>query len=401
VALQIDFYLTIFRQVMGREGQVVMVVKLRTWFSFCALPRYDVLTWVLRRKDAFGFLLADKALGNSGSKELSGSEMEMLSSVANMETVDAIKFWATCSVVKVLSDWGVDVSVWLHGCMCFHHEDEKQQKRCHLKGRRAVQLACGAWQSFHAKLMSLSLTQQLSELSKLDDVGSGDYKQFLVTAFQSCKAMMQLRADQAWSFWSSFPFAVLQMCLHFVDPDVSETQSRQKAAELMRQFDTSENKSGLGVVPWIFFGHIANRKHVQRWIQGKPLDEHMQQLLFGYSTALVVMQRLEGKHHLINITLSQGRAQHPSAVVAALRRRMNKDLTHPSYRDLLPSLPHKFEDLVPQKWGSRRELLQIVYGYSLDSLHPNLDREEQEMARHSALTDQLHQNATPPKTAAL
>ena len=169
----------------------------------------------------------------------------------------------------------------------------------------------------------------------------------------------------------------------------------------MRQFDTSENKSGLGVVPWIFFGHIANRKHVQRWIQGKPLDEHMQQLLFGYSTALVVMQRLEGKHHLINITLSQGRAQHPSAVVAALRRRMNKDLTHPSYRDLLPSLLHKFEDLVPQKWGSRRELLQIVYGYSLDSLHPNLDREEQEMARHSALTDQLHQNATPPKTAAL
>lgn len=370
-------------------------------FSFCALPRYDVLTWVLRRKDAFGFLLADKALGNSGSKELSGPEMEMLSSVANMETVDAIKFWATCSVVKVLSDWGVDVSVWLHGCMCFHHEDEKQQKRCHLKGRRAVQLACGAWQSFHAKLMSLSLTQQLSELSKLDDVGSGDYKQFLVTAFQSCKTMMQLRANQAWSFWSSFPFAVLQMCLHFVDPDVSETQSRQKAAQLMREFDTSENKSGLGVVPWIFFGHSANRKHVQRWIQGKPLDEHMQQLLFGYSTALVVMQRLEGKHHLINITLSQGRAQHPSAVVAALRRRMNKDLTHPSYRDLLPSLLHKFEDLVPQKWGSRRELLQIVYGYSLDSLHPNLDREEQEMARHSALTDQLHQNATPPKTAAL
>ena len=119
MALQIDFYLTIFRQVMGREGQVVMVVKLRTWFSFCALPRYDVLTWVLRRKDAFGFLLADKALGNSGSKELSGSEMEMLSSVANMETVDAIKFWATCSVVKVLSDWGVDVSVWLHGVYVF------------------------------------------------------------------------------------------------------------------------------------------------------------------------------------------------------------------------------------------------------------------------------------------
>ena len=70
------------------------------------------------------------------------------------------------------------------------------------------------------------------------------------------------------------------------------------------------------------------------WIQGRDLSVDLQELLVGYSTALVVMQRLESRHHLVNISMSRGRAQTPASVIAGLRRRMNQDLTHPTFRHL-------------------------------------------------------------------
>ncbi len=348
--------------------------------------------------------MADMSLETTGSKELSKTEMEMLLEIANVHGPEATKFWATASVIDVLSNWGVGVSTWLHGCMCYHHTDDKQRKQCHLKGRRSVQLACGHWQSFCSGLKTLSLTKQaLAALHTLQSDGPCKdvaFSEFLMNSFQQCKAMMEMRSLQAWSWWSSLPFSVLEMSLHLVDPTVSEATSRSKADELMHMYDNSDTKTSLGVVSWMFFGHEVNRKHICKWIQGKPLNEQVLHLLLGYATSLVVMQRLEGRHHLINMAMAHGRAQKPSAVMAGLRRRLNGDLTHPEFKPVLPQLLNKFEELVPQKWESRRELLQIVYGYGLDQLHPDLQMEEEQMARHAALTDELHQNTTPSKTAA-
>lgn len=53
---------------------------------------------------------------------------------------------------------------------------------------------------------------------------------------------------------------------------------------------------------------------------------------------------------------------------------------------MLPDLMNSFEDLVAKPWGSRNELIQIVYGFGLDDLHPDISKEEQQMARHAALT---------------
>lgn len=348
-------------------------------------------------------MMADMSLVD-GSKELSSTEIDMLLEVANLESREALKFWATVAVIQVLSDWGVWVSKWLHGCMCYHHTTEKETKQCHLKGRRAVQLALGAWKTFCSDLKALNLTQPaLSAIHKLEghSTPEDDYAKFLIDSFQQCKASMELRAVQAWSWWGSLPFSVLEMCEHLVDPNVSETKSRNRADELLRQYDSSDTKTSLGVVSWMFFGNEVNRKYIRKWIQGKPLHETVLHLLLGYATSLVVMQRLEGRHHLINIYMSHGRAQKPSAVIAGLRRRLNGDIVHPEFKSLLPELLNSFENLVPQKWGSRAELLQIVYGYGLDQLHPNLHFEEEQMARHAVLTDHLHQSTAPPSKMVL
>ena len=46
---------------------------------------------------------------------------------------------------------------------------------------------------------------------------------------------------------------------------------------------------------------------------------------------------------------------------------------------------------VAQQWASRNELLGLVYGYSLDSLHPNMDFEEKQLSRQAALMDTFTQ----------
>ncbi len=261
------------------------------------------------------------------------TELQMLVSIASSETPDGRKFWGTALVIQVISDWGASVSKWLHSCACSHHETEKEKQVCYLKGRRAVELSSGVWQEFINVLKKLTLPQTvLATLSRLRDNGETEWVDFLLRCFQDCKSMMEMRCYQCWSFWGEFPYAILQMCQHFIDQSKTEDFSREKAQELLQIFDSSEQKSELGVPPWFFFGDAINRRDMIHWIQGGVLCSNLHELLVGYSTSLVVMQRLESRHHLVNIYMSRGRSQLPSAVIAGLRRRMNNDLTHPSFR---------------------------------------------------------------------
>ena len=200
--------------------------------------RFDVLQWVIRRKEAFAFLLNDME-STSGSKEMTQTELQMLVSIASSDTPDGRKFWGTALVIQVISDWGASVSKWLHSCACSHHQTEKEKQNCCLKGRRAVELSSGVWQDFINVLKSLT--------------GETEWADFLLRCFHDCKSMMEMRCYQCWSFWGEFPYAILQMCQHFIDQSKTEDFSRKKAQELMQNFDSSEQKSELGVPPWFFW----------------------------------------------------------------------------------------------------------------------------------------------------
>lgn len=363
------------------------------------LQRYETLTWVVRRKAAFEFLLADESY-DSNSKEMSQKELDMLTSIAKTDSPDGLKFWATAFTVDALSSWGVETSVWLHGCMCSSHETEKHQKQRRLKGRRAIQLALGAWKEFIHNLKTISLKREaLSAISMLETLedGGARYAQFLLRCFQDCKAMMELRARQAWTFWDSLPFSILELCRHYVDKSTDESWSRQRALELMQVFDSCQSKTSLGAVSWYFFGNETNRVHMIKWARnGVALPDSLKHLLLAYSTSLTVMQRLEARHHLVNQSLSRGRALSVPGVMAELRRRFNGDLSQPSYREQLPQLLNQFDQLVPQHWDSHKQLLEIVYGFGLDQLHPDTTWEEKQMMR---LADQANQQPPSSRTA--
>ena len=366
--------------------------------SCSASLRFETLLWVMRRKQAFSYLLRDVKF-DSGMKEMSEHELELLSSVANQDSHDGLRFWATCHVVQDLSEWGAKTSMWFHGCQCFHHQTKKEQEACRLKGRRGVQLALGAWRTFVQDLKDMGLSPgSLLALHKLEAGGDQQYASFLLEGFQNCRAMMELRCVQAWSFWDVLPFTILRMCSHFVSANNDQSESRKHCLDLMKEYDRTESKASLGVIAYHFFGVEKNRKPLRKWaVHGQKLPRELEMLLLGYSTCLTVMQRLEARHHLANVALSSGRALSPAALMAGLRRRLNHDLTHPTFRPALADLLNQFDRLVPQKWNSRKELLQIVYGYGLDDLHPDISFEEQQLARQAALSQSL-QLALPTTT---
>jgi hypothetical protein len=81
------------------------------------------------------------------SKELTNDELSMLREAAGCDE-DKIayhRFWATAELVQTLCSWGIGVSAFLHACPC-HPE------ACKMKGRRAVNMASGAWQNMVKEL---------------------------------------------------------------------------------------------------------------------------------------------------------------------------------------------------------------------------------------------------------
>ena len=67
--------------------------------------------------------------------------------------------------------------------------------------------------------------------------------------------------------------------------------------------------------------------------------------LLCYARSLLVLKRLESRHHLIQQTVSRGRAASVAAVSADLRRKQNGDLRRPEFQKK-PSSTHGHKPLI-------------------------------------------------------
>ena len=94
--------------------------------------------------------------------------------------------------------------------------------------------------------------------------------------------------------------------------------------------------------------------------------------LLGYSTGLIVMQRLESRHSLLKRFLAWRHKQYPATLSAALRRRENKDLEEPDFQSNLPELLASVGELDVGEWGCKTEFLEKVCGASAIALHDSL-----------------------------
>lgn len=252
-------------------------------------------------------------------------------------------------------------------------------------------MASGMWESFMADLRAVQPDgTDMLLLQRVTAAGSADDREALLTSLQACKSGMLYRCLQAWSFWQCFPWKVLRLGAVFLPNHdchaCDASQACSIAADLLSDYDRQVSKASLGMVSAAFLGQAgALRSDMVNLAAGSRMSKNLKCRLLGYSTALIVMQRLEAKRHYLNMVVGRGRAVQPPALVAEMRRRANKDCQCALFRKELPTYLDSFSELAPFAWHSWADLLQLVYGYGLSQMHPDISTAEDKLKRFQSL----------------
>ena len=116
------------------------------------------------------------------------------------------------------------------------------------------------------------------------------------------------------------------------------------------------------------------REHLMAWATGNDLLMHppMYRELMGYATALVSMQRLEGRHSVLKRELAWQNFRLPSSLSAAMRRRQNRDLENPEFSKNLHEYLAGIGTLHQGHWECKTQLLETFSRASGQASHDPL-----------------------------
>lgn len=214
-------------------------------------------------------------------------------------------------------------------------------------------------------------------------------QQAILSEFENCRARMLYRSQLAWRFWTQLPWAILGMAEWLLpDRPGAAERSRKRASLILQSYDlkalSSEGSKRLGFVSHLFLmPGQPFRGMIEQFAADPQANMHsrLQAELLKYGCGLTAMARLESKHHLVNMAVSAGSASLPSLTCADMRRRQNRDIQQPAFWQAFPRLMGCFDQLVPEEWSSRRELVQLVYGFHLGLLHQDIDAQQAKFDR--------------------
>ena len=218
-------------------------------------------------------------------------------------------------------------------------------------------------------------------LRSLSTMGLQQVAETIKQAFLVAKRKVMLRFEQGTSYYSTFPWSIVKLLGPVVVPagpsrQQAERDSRTFASELCELFDKGQLSAASGTFASQFFeGDLLTA--LRSWGKdsaslGAPMADALFQLLLAYGLALVSMQRLEGRHHLVNLRMSASRASAAATVSAALRRRQNGDAHHPTFRAEFEDHLQSLDLLVPEAWDSAAELHRLVSGHHLSIMFQDL-----------------------------
>lgn len=181
-------------------------------------------------------------------------------------------------------------------------------EHCKWSGRRLIEFACMGPDFFLNALKKLSIERDLPTQKHLRILREA--QQFgeiaaIEEGFATAKRLLEARFLQYTSFLTKPPWNLVGL-LEFILPGIDSQEdaianSRKKASNILRAFD-SGNLGNVGDVGEKFLKGL-HRRALQRWAKG--LDHFMNQQLYrelvGWASSLLVMQRLEAKHHLVHV----------------------------------------------------------------------------------------------------
>eukprot|EP00439_Symbiodinium_sp_Y106_P038759 s4665_g4.t1 len=261
-----------------------------------------------------------------------------------------------------------------------------RDKPCRLAGRRLIELSCGKACVFLDELEAMKLeasSQAAVSLRHLQTFGeeASRFAERVKAGFSTAQRKIMLRFEQGSSYYSKFPWNIVKLLGYTVAPkhqrQAEARNSRVFAAELCSLFDAGELQFAGTFAARFFTGPLFVALRAWACVGNEDdMDTRLFRELFAYGVSLVVMQRLEGRHHLVNLRMSTSRASTATTVSAALRRRQNKDVHHQSFRDELEDFLQDFQSLIPEPWNSMAELQRLISGQHLDIMFQDVSREE-------------------------
>ncbi|CAE7371385.1 PREP1, partial [Symbiodinium sp. KB8] len=247
---------------------------------------------------------------------------------------------------------------------------------CKHKGRRLIELADGQAQHFLRELQSLRLegfqpaAAALAKLRSIDEASLA-VADDISKAFVVAQRKVLLRFEQGSAYYTKFPWCVVKLLQYLLVPAgqqrvAAEHNSRQLAADWCRQLDAGQLQVRGTFAEHLFEGDFL--MSMRKWGDGGAntvMDNNLFAELVGYGMSLVSMQRLEARHHLVNIKMGSSRASGATTASAALRRRQNPDCRQESFRAEFEDYLQRFDELVPEEWNSMAELHRLVSGHHI------------------------------------
>ncbi|CAE7311851.1 unnamed protein product [Symbiodinium sp. CCMP2456] len=376
---------------------------------------HDVLLWVTDRRKFLMYLdphvvsSRENSEGRSGQSDDVISDMEAAAfKLLYTDKLVSATFWAMCAVMLILCKWGHTVVGWLHGCWCHPTQDDRAKFRkknkganCKWSGRRLIELSCGSALEFMADLRSLRIEnsslamESMGLLVKEQQKGSGasaaagpdSASDIISVGFVTAKRMLESRFSQLTSFVREPPWNLISLLQFLIVPasvrSGAVVESRQIAATMLQKFD--QGKFGdVGDIGRRFL-QTTHRSALKRWAysQDKFMDLPLFRSLLAYASSLNVMQRLEAKHHLVQVRMCSARALGVAHLSANIRRALNGDLERPEFERNLDRYLSSFSSIVQEEWGSFKELQSFTTGHNLQIMFADRSPEMQMIAAAS------------------
>lgn len=194
------------------------------------------------------------------------------------------------------------------------HEDKERLKKetgaatqCKWSGRRLIELAASGPAPFVNALRALSADSDYASgkaMRKLRQLNLESQVTKILDGFATAKNMLEARFVQYVTFLSRPPWnlvALLGYLLPTSDLEEAIAKSRARASAMLAAHE-SNRLGNLGDVGKQFF--LDHKISLIRWARGldRFMNQHLFRQLLAWASSLLVMKRLEAKHHLVHVT---------------------------------------------------------------------------------------------------
>ena len=235
--------------------------------------------------------------------------------------------------------------------------------------------------AFHTNLLSLRLESNSSASKSISDLREKDSETAskIAIGFATAKQKVALRFKQATSYLETYPWNLVNVLSFLCAPsDVNCFKtSKAFASSLVQQYDAGLLRN-MGQFSRFLDSANSLGQSMREWSSSDSpiMNAELYQELLGYGTALLCMQRLEAKHHLVAQRMSTARGSTPATISANLRRALNSDVHSDDFRENFPRYMFEFKKLVDLPWQSRAELARLISGYHLHTMFANVSAEQ-------------------------